>query len=127
MGITYEQERTKEQRAYDDIVLENVKRGLAWLEKTHGPGWEDKIDLETLDISLGSYCVCGQVFRAQGESINDSGFSWVLDNYPEISENVAKHGFGTNASGDSQGSMRALKACWKDVLTPRVSSVDPAP
>lgn len=40
--ITYEQGRTETERQIDAVILERVRRGLKWLEETHGPGWEDK-------------------------------------------------------------------------------------
>jgi len=38
-----------------------IERGAALLD-TAAPGWEGKIDLNTLDLSSGWYCVVGQVY-----------------------------------------------------------------
>ena len=38
-----------------------VAKGVAWLDKWH-PGWAEKIDLQTLDMASGCFCVAGQLF-----------------------------------------------------------------
>ena len=38
-----------------------VRNGARWLDENF-PGWVDRIDLETLNLSNGESCICGQVF-----------------------------------------------------------------
>lgn len=82
MSVTYEEQRTEQEKRIDADVLARVKRGLAWLEETHGPGWEDKIDLATLDLRDGNVCVLGQVYGAEAAACQDSdginGFGYGL-------------------------------------------------
>ena len=40
----------------------NVERGAELLDREK-PGWERKIDVETLDLSSCSECILGQAFR----------------------------------------------------------------
>jgi hypothetical protein len=108
---TYEQERTEQQKEIDAIILERVQRGLAWLEKKHGPGWEDKIDLETLDLEDVHSCVIGQVYgnyahisRLTDEDPEDLGFDLACDEWDDENDRYAP----------------VLQETWKQVLTPRV-------
>ncbi len=41
----------------------HVAAGAAWLDR-EAPGWERKINFETLDISDPRHCITGQVFGA---------------------------------------------------------------
>ena len=47
-------------------VRERVERGAALLDE-HAPGWENVIDLKTLNLSSCEACVCGQVALAAAE------------------------------------------------------------
>lgn len=49
-------------RADPDEVEARVERGTESLDNTM-PGWWEKVDLSTLDISSCSRCVLGQVFK----------------------------------------------------------------
>lgn len=51
---------------YEDLInmaeLEKrVETGAAWLDQEF-PDWYTRIDIETLKISSGSSCICGQLF-----------------------------------------------------------------
>ena len=41
---------------------QRVLNGARWLDENF-PGWEGRIDLDTLELSSSSQCICGQVFR----------------------------------------------------------------
>lgn len=117
---TYEQERTWRQRQEDEKILDRVKAGLAWLEKTHGPGWEDKIDLETLDLHSGSHCVLGQVYREE-QKVNPGmpgidGYEYALFNLAE-GDDFLELGFCAYHFGE----WRVLQRLWTEELTPRVA------
>ena len=47
-------------------TLKTVARGVDLLNE-RVPGWEDKINLDKLDISSTCNCVCGQVAKRQGK------------------------------------------------------------
>lgn len=133
MSMTYEQERTEGQRIVDAEVKENVLRGLAWLEKTHGPGWEDKIDLATLDLRYGQNCVLGQVYGRDDGFFDEDGKSYI-SGYHYAGEKFFKLGAGDDCDElyyhgftlprDSElscdAAWRDLTDEWRNVLTPRV-------
>lgn len=122
-GLIHEQvqERTEEQKLYDAEVLARVKRGLEFLERTHGPGWEDKIDMEKFDLTEGDACVLGQVFGTR----DHEGFHWATNQYrDELGAWGSDHGFSTTIKEDvtEDDPWSALQQCWEDVLTPRIEA-----
>ncbi len=124
MSTTYEEQRTEQEKAIDAEVLGRVKRGLAWLEETHGPGWEDKIDLATLNLRDGSACVLGQVYAGQGEP-DENGFTYGLELLYENDALAFDEAFAIEqAFNDCEGSDNwdALQAAWEHVLLPRVTA-----
>jgi len=44
-----------------DKTVESVTRGISLLDADR-PGWENEIDLETLDITDGLVCILGQLY-----------------------------------------------------------------
>ena len=58
-----------------------VARGAQWLDEKF-PGWEHRINMETLDLRTGTHCICGQVFStaASAAAINTDGFDYFLNN-----------------------------------------------
>lgn len=130
---TYEQERTKRQKEIDEKILKRVQRGLKWLEKTHGPGWEDKIDLETLNLASADRCVLGQVYADKAPLHSDewgdpygSGYSYacgelfgIKDDPDGVKEGQLsqRRGFSTRSHRDS---WEDLDEAWRYVLEPRV-------
>lgn len=116
MNTTFGEMRTEIQKSYDASVLERVQRGMAFLERTHGPGWEDKIDLGTLDLCDGATCVLGQVYAEEanrGRAVD--GFRWACSHFRELDYGMDED-LGFNEADDWGG----LQAAWVDVLTPRV-------
>jgi hypothetical protein len=60
-------------------VEERVARGAAWLD-AHFPGWEGRINLQTLALRSGEKCICGQLFADEARlSGCKSGFWYVED------------------------------------------------
>lgn len=56
-----------------------VKRGARFLDEV-APGWDTRIDLDTLRLSDGSACICGQVFKDKvSDPDMDNGFGWAVD------------------------------------------------
>lgn len=46
-------------------IRQRVDNGWRWLEENF-PGWQNRIDLDTLKLLSGEQCICGQVFREEG-------------------------------------------------------------
>jgi hypothetical protein len=53
-------------------IAERVSNGARWLDENF-PGWMDRIDLDTLDLSSSESCICGQVFEKQAVQAQMSG------------------------------------------------------
>lgn len=65
-----------------------VKRGIYWLDENH-PGWAQRIDLGTLEMSECQDCVIGQAIGDYGENIvKASGVE-----YPASARWSIEHGF----------------------------------
>jgi hypothetical protein len=92
----------------------NVKRGAALLDREQ-PGWRDQIDLSTLNLSNGCFCVLGQVFGLYEEGLC---FLWNTDVFYDSStaENAVEHGFTIDISRmpfrDEEDAWRALQEAW---------------
>lgn len=111
MTVTFGEQRTEEQKAYDAEVLERVKRGMALLERAYGINWVDYIDLDTLELRDGNACVLGQVYGSYTRGVD------TLWPRPALSYAVIDHGFV--ARNDPEWD--ALNAAWQDALTPIVT------
>lgn len=110
-------ERTPLQKEIDAEVLERVKRGLAWLEEKHGPGWEDHIDLEILNLSSGTSCVLGQVYDDEAHKYyGGDGFTYAIRHF-EMEDEGASMGFCIE---DMSEPWEPLQEAWEHVLTPLV-------
>lgn len=88
-------------------VEERVSRGAALLDRKV-PGWENRIDLDRLDISSTANCILGQLYSPTT--------SWVGEGYT----NLYAVGMGTDISIlDEYVDFPELKAEWKRVITER--------
>jgi hypothetical protein len=88
-------------------IEERVRLGAAWLDANR-PGWVDRIDLETLDLSTSCGCVLGQEF---------GDFDRAPD---EVYRRAPQHGF--NVPSNQAGTMRQydnLTTAWRDYITAR--------
>lgn len=63
---------------YREVVLENVERGAALLD-LRCPGWEDGIELDTLDVGLSGECVLGQLYGDYGAGLTAIGLAGTTD------------------------------------------------
>lgn len=106
--------RTEPQKEIDRQVLMRVREGLKWLEETHGPGWEDKISMDRLDLSDGCFCVLGQVYReeAKGTFSLNNGYTYARERLG-LSGKVTQLGF--NVSSVNRDWFE-LTCAWKQVL-----------
>lgn len=123
MSTTYEEQRTEQEKRIDAEVLARVRRGLAWLEETHGPGWEDKIDLATLNLRACDRCVLGQVYGGETTPLRQTGYEIGLkrlrDSRSLVEADVIGDAFcATNVS--EREDWDSLQEAWEFVLRPRV-------
>lgn len=70
--------RSETQKKIDEIVLERVKKGIALLQKEHGDGWVDKIDMRKLNLRNGESCVLGQVYEKEAALSWDNGYDHAI-------------------------------------------------
>lgn len=96
-------------------IQARVKRGAKWLDKRE-PGWERKVSPETLDMSLGSSCLLGQVYD---DIADKGGRDWVngydvgtdlleedKQEFPERYGNLASYyGFDEGSVEDEESDM----------------------
>lgn len=100
------------------VVLDftkEVKRGARWLDKHIGPDWDDKIDIESLDLESTKSCILGQVFMDQvreagGASWHNNGYSIGRDRLPKYNSEAqstdgsaeVRHGFDIAYDGKDE-------------------------
>jgi hypothetical protein len=99
---TYAERRTKQQTEEDERVLANVKRGIALLQREHGPDWVEKIDLALLRLENGGCCVLGQVYGDYVDGCEKLGIDSCA--YDDTNRKGAGH-FGFYANGDVYDSL----------------------
>ena len=58
----------------DDLLRLRVERGAEHLDLDF-PGWEDRIDTETLDLTGGRECILGQLFGGFRDGLDTLGLS----------------------------------------------------
>lgn len=125
MTVTFEEQRTETEKLYDEAVLARVKAGIAFCEATYGPGWVDKIDMETLCLSDGSRCVLGQLEGPRRHYYTDAlgKKRWFLrGGYFEACNKYFGGGDGNDMGFCVDGEeWKELQECWEDMLTPKVS------
>lgn len=111
---TFGEERTEEQKLYDAAVLERVKRGIALLEREHGPEWIEKINLATLALDSGSHCVLGQIYD---DASQHDGYYYALTRkvLPGVNDHN-DHEFGFYAVDDD---WEPLQAAWENEIRAR--------
>ena len=57
------------------IAARRVRRGAELLDRVH-PGWREKIQIDTLDISSTRHCILGQLYGSYSEGLNAVGRVW---------------------------------------------------
>lgn len=94
------------------VEQEQVRRGSEWLDENH-PGWEDKIDLTTLDLKYCSRCILGQLY-----GLDEDPFRyWDILRENQIEEDEL--GFSVHGDRDDDGLWPALTEAWRDEITSR--------
>lgn len=99
--------RSRADKIEDAVMKERIIKGIDLLEKTHGPGWADAIDLGTLDLSSTSMCVLGQVYSGH-----------VADSYSYGANKLGISGsqYGFDTWDDEDVTMEKLQHAWELVL-----------
>lgn len=122
MTVTFGEQRTEQEKAYDEVVLARVKRGIAFAEKHYGPDWADHINMEQLDLRSGNACILGQLERHKNGGEYYSALDRFWENENTQTRMTAKLGFCTPAKDYRDEGWDELQAAWMDALTPRVIS-----
>jgi hypothetical protein len=57
-----------------------VCRGARWLDENF-PGWEERIDLDSLQLTSAYKCICGQLFEKEGAALKPdvTGFNYAVN------------------------------------------------
>lgn len=100
------------------IYDERIARGMQLLDERL-PGWEQKIDLETLDIANSRCCVVSQSFddgRAYGRAYGKYTHG-LLQLFPDGPAMDIDFGFFTQSN--EAHLLPALTAAWKRAITAR--------
>ena len=85
-------------------ILANVERGALLLDDNM-PGWADKIDLDRLNIAVGSLCILGQLFSPEVEEDwmgFSQGMTRLLGDENDTYAEAVYHGFD-GEPGDYHG------------------------
>jgi hypothetical protein len=89
-----------------------VRRGARLLDR-EAPGWERKIDLDTLDLEHTCNCVVGQVYGDYDEGIEQ--LDGDAESHPE------RYGFDIDPAADYE--YESLTERWRGFLKRRLSRV----
>ena len=66
MGRGGSREIMNEIDLYDLPVEDRVANGARWLDENF-PGWEGRVDMNSLHLSDANWCICGQVFAKEAD------------------------------------------------------------
>lgn len=103
---------------YNEEMRACARRGIALLDAKR-PGWQSKIDVASLDLSHGNFCILGQVFGSYQQGLTDL---WdITPDFVELPDGVTDaehrtimaHGFVTNIDYVELGQV------WKALLAER--------
>ncbi len=111
----------------EDVALPvevRVKQGMAALDAKYGPGWVDRIDVDTLLLDSACRCVLGQLHR-QHSSDSDAYARGVIDlfGFEEDEQEEEAHGFvlrlETISPGSWSDSYYELTTTWRHAILAR--------
>ena len=85
-----------------------VQRGAAWLDRVR-PGWEDDIDLTSLEMSECARCIVGQIWGLADRANTPTPAYHYDEDY----------GFDVFDGDISQGAYEKLAEEWRDLITSR--------
>jgi hypothetical protein len=92
--------------------VKRVERGMALLDRI-APGWEERIDLRTLDINNGCFCILGQLYGEYTRVINSIAINEGAFNPGTFAQ---RHGFLTNFIESGKDLNDAWKVAIRDLV-----------
>jgi hypothetical protein len=114
------------------IALARAKAGARFLDEREGPGWERRINLDTLDIGSGTTCVAAQ--------LNENAWCTALERYGLMTMDeagsqaeidmgrVTKFGFAEGGLvPDASATHTELTAAWKAEVGKRLAAARTVP
>lgn len=98
-------------RTYDPKPA--VKRGVSYLEKRE-PGWCERIQLETLRLSSGRFCVLGQLCGSYDDGLN--AFALSDDTAVRLGFMLPQVAYYWEDESVDRDAWRELTEAWKDEI-----------
>lgn len=103
-------------KAYENKVVSYSKRvqaGIKWLNANapQKKEWHKSIDLQTLNLSQGNTCVCGQVFEQMADGWAN-GYSYVTDRL----ESEKRGNLGFSEVNEVSENYDLLTATWYEAI-----------
>jgi hypothetical protein len=94
-----------------EAVRYRVADGAAWLDQDE-PGWDARIDLDSLDLSSDCHCILGQLDDFFQDGMDARGLSLVR---------ASRLGFTAEWDGavGIEAEWAALTTAWRDLITAR--------
>lgn len=89
-----------------------IEAGMALLDR-QAPGWEDRVDLRTLDVSSCTRCVVGQLFDVKEDDLLYLGFQALGVTHPR------EYGFSLDWKLGYRVSYGGLTRAWKRAIRHR--------
>lgn len=105
------------------LIRERVERGIAYLDRMT-PGWDQRIDLEMLDMNSCTRCVLGQLYGDYEHGLTKIGLrapyaAWME---AESTKAAVNYGFFTRRGISRWDRLTEL---WRELLQARRSSATP--
>lgn len=104
-----------------DSIETRVARGAALLDNTLA-GWDERIDLDKLDLASPCNCILGQEFAGYADDFNDDGwtpYDAAMIELPMDGYDDAYHYGFDKLYGETTAAFRDLTAEWKRVILAR--------
>jgi hypothetical protein len=113
-------------------IEERVLNGAAALDRTT-PGWESKVNIETLDMKSTTKCVLGQVFDGNPAGWSGNGYlagTTILGLTIKEGGTAQSHGFSADCDSSArvgpcscETEFDALTAAWKKFIFARRNAI----
>jgi len=110
-------------------IPQRVARGVALLDAKR-PGWEQEIDLDTLEVEAPWHCVIGQLYRPEQTAFKEPFEIGAIDlfgldayGFDDNAPVLVEHGFSAPRS-DSMAEFDALTSEWRTVITARQADAE---
>lgn len=98
-------------------IAERVQAGVEFLNEKM-PGWEKKINLDTLDLADGRHCILGQIFAAYAKT-GRSGYNYGCEYFGFFADTEYLYNcrFDYGFSINNTGSFQELTAEWWNAIS----------